>query len=298
MLSTLVAEMSALDVAGQMTISDHRRSEIGIILRATVPSITVLALAAALGLSGCTAEAATREPIESSAAATSTAESDQNAENNATIEAFISAAFNDQFEQALQHASPGSAAERYVTHQQAYVTALNANGDAPVDDPEDDTDNAPTLTFDEGIVNVNQGGTDYSLTDFTFDDDGLVTAWTGKSGPVSSVLWSQPWSGQTGGNTVDLVSAYRANAGSLIVVVKVTANERTATIFGYSATYSASDGITYAVAGSSQPSQIAPGSAGYAILVFTGAPFGGTVNLGGSSPDDYSYSWNAAIPVS
>jgi hypothetical protein len=292
-----VAEIAALDVAGVTTpiIDDPR---IGITLRTTTTAITALLVAAAIGLAGCTTEAATREPVESSAPPTNTAESDQNAEHNATIEAFISPAFNDQFEQALQHASPGSPAERYVAHQQAYATALNANGDAPVDDPATETDDAPTLTFDEGVVNVVAGGEKYSLTDFTFDENGLVTAWTGKSGPVADVLWTQPWSGQTGGNTVDLVSAYKANAGQLIVVIKVTANERAATVFGYNATYAASDGITYAASGSSQPSQITAGSAGYTILIFSGAPFGGTVNLEGSSPDDYSASWSAAIPVS
>lgn len=259
----------------------------------TAPSIAALALALTLGLVGCASAPSTREPAESNAPASSTPERDQSSEQNATIEAFISATFEDRFEDGLQHASPGSPAERYVTHQQAVLTGINANGDG-YSDPATD----PTLTFDGGTVNVVESDqSEYALTDFTFDEDGLVVSWVGKSGPVADVLWTAPWSGQTGGNTIDLVSAYKANSGGLFVVLKVAANERTTSVYGYSATYSASDGITYTAEWASEPQEIAIGSAGYVILAFPGAPFGGTVNLEGTSPDDYSISWAASVPV-
>ncbi|WP_199183331.1 hypothetical protein [Cryobacterium sp. Y82] len=259
----------------------------------TAPSIAALALALALGLVGCASAPATREPAESNASASSASEKDSSSKQDATIEAFISAAFGDGYEDALQHASPGSPAERYVTHQQALFTGLNANGDGETD-PADE----PTLAFKGGTVQVVQSDqSEYALTDFIFDEDGLVVSWIGKSGPVADVLWTTPWSGQTGGNTIDLVSAYRANGGGLFVVLKVTANERSTNAFGYSATYSASDGITYTADGASQPQQIAVGSAGYVILTFPGAPFGGTVLLEGTSPDDFSISWAASVPV-
>jgi len=259
----------------------------------TAPSIVALALALTLGLVGCASAPATREPAESSAPASSAPERDQSSEQNATMEAFVSAAFVDRFEDALQHASPGSPADRYVTHQQALFTGLNANGDGNTDPVAQ-----PTLTFDDGTVKVVYSDqTEYALTDFTFDEDGLVVSWVGKSGPVADVLWTTPWSGQAGGNTIDLVSAYRANSGALFVVLKVAANERTTSVYGYSATYSAADGITYTAEWASQPQQIANGSAGYVILVFPSAPFGGTVNLEGASPDDYSISWVASVPV-
>lgn len=259
----------------------------------TGPAIAVLAIALTVGVAGCTAAPATREPAESSAPASSAPERDQSAEQNATIEALITAIWEDRFEEALQHASPGSPAERYVTHQQALFTGLNANGHGYMDPA-----NEPTLTFDDGSVKVVEvGQSEYTLSDFTFDGDGLVVSWTGKSGPLADVLWTAPWSGQTGGNTIDLVSAYRANSGHLFVILKVSANERTTSVFGYSATYSGSDGITYSAESSSQPEQIATGSAGYVIMNFPGAPFGGTVNLEGSSPDDYSISWAASVPI-
>ncbi|MCS5499346.1 hypothetical protein NY547_19055 [Cnuibacter physcomitrellae] len=217
---------------------------------------------------------------------------DPSAEQNATIEAFTTAVFENRFDEALQHASPGSAAERYVTHQKALATGLSANGEGQSDPSTD-----PTLSFDGDVVTVSQAGTVYTLSDYTFDADGLVTGWTGKSGPVANVLWTQPWSGQAGGNSVELVSAYKANAGTLYVILKVTAGAGTITPNGYSATYSASDGITYSAGGASQPREIAAGSAGYVILTFDGAPFGGTVNFDGTSPDDYSISWAASIPV-
>lgn len=259
----------------------------------TAHSIAALALVLTLGLVGCTPAPATREPAEPSPSASSAPERDLSAEQDATIESFISAAFEDRFEEAMQHASPGSPAERYVTHQQAVFTGLNANGEGYADPATD-----PTLTFDDGTVQVvDPDQSKYALTDFTFDEDGLVVSWTGKSGPVADVLWTTPWSGQSGGNTIDLVSAYRANGGGLYVVLKVTANERTTTSFGHTATYSASDGITYTADGASQPQQIAAGSAGYVIITFPGAPFGGTVTLEGTNPDDYSISWAASVPV-
>ncbi|MBG6060109.1 hypothetical protein RCH16_003591 [Cryobacterium sp. MP_M5] len=259
----------------------------------TVPTIAALALALTLGLVGCASAPATRETAETNATATSAPERDQSSEQNATIESFISATFDDRFEEGLQHASPGSPAERYVTHQQAVLTGMNANGDGYADPATD-----PTFTFEDGTVKVVEyDQSEYALTDFTFDEDGLVVSWVGKSGPVADVLWTAPWNGQTGGNTINLVSAYRANSGGLFVVLKVAANERTTSVFGYSATYSASDGITYTAETSSQPQEIANGSAGYVILAFPGAPFGGTVNLEGTSPDDYSTSWAASVPV-
>lgn len=260
----------------------------------TAPSIAVIAVALSISLVGCAAAPSTREPVETSASASSAPEPDEGAEQSATIKAFISAAFEDRFEDASQHASIGSPAERYVAHQQAVNTGLNANGDGYSLDPATE----PTMSFDGGTVNVVESDlSEYALSDFVFDDDGLVASWTGKSGPVADVLWTTPWSGQTGGNTIDLVSAYKANSGLLLVVLKVAANERTTSAYGYSATYSASDGITYSAEWASQPEQIATGSAGYVVLTFLGAPFGGAVNLEGTSPDDFSTSWSASVPV-
>jgi hypothetical protein len=259
----------------------------------TAPSIAAFALALTLGMVGCASAPATREPAEASAPASSAPKVDKSAEQNATIESFVTAAFEDRFEDAVKHASPGSPAARYITHQQAVFTALNANGEGYADPATE-----PTLTFDDGTANVVESDkSEYSLTDFTFDEDGLVEAWTGKSGPVADVLWTAPWSGQTGGNTVDLVSAYKSNGGGLFVILKVTSNERTTDVYGYTATYSASDGITYTAESASQPQKIAKGSAGYVMLAFPGAPFGGAVNLEGGSPDDYSISWAVSVPV-
>lgn len=260
-------------------------------------AITTAVLVLTLGVAGCTASPATRAPSQTSSptsAPAGTPAIDQNAEQNATIEAFVSAAWQSRHDEATQYVSPGSAAERYVVHQKAVATAYAANGEGSTD-PEAQ----PTLTFTNGVATVADGAaaTPYTLTDFTFDDNGLITSWTGRSGPVADALWTQPWSGQTGGNTVDLVSAYKANSGALLVVLKVAANEAATSPYGYSATYSASDGITYSATSASQPQTIAAGSAGYLVLIFDGAPFGGTVNVEGANPADYSISWAATVSV-
>lgn len=256
-------------------------------------AITTAVLVLTLGVAGCTASPATRVPSQSSSP-TSAPVMDQSDEQNATIKAFVSAAWQSRYDEATQYVSPGSVAERYVVHQKAVMTAYAANGEGSTD-----SEAQPTLTFTDGVVTVAEGtgATPYTLTDFTFDDGGLVTSWTGRSGAVAAALWTQPWSGQTGGNTVDLVSAYKANSGALLVVLKVAANEAATAPYGYSATYSASDGITYSATSASQPQTIAAGSAGYLVLIFDGAPFGGTVTVEGANPADYSISWTATVPV-
>lgn len=257
-----------------------------------VGTAAALAFTFSLALSSCSAEPATREPVETTAPASTEPEVDASAEQNATIEAFISAVYAFRFDEAMQYASPGSAAERYLTQQQSLKTALDTNGDGG-------NWEEPTITFDGGIVNlVYPDQSEIVLKDFIFDDDGLAESWSSPSGPIEDVLWTTPWSGQTGGNTFDLVSAYKANTGVLFVVLKLTANERTTEGYGYSATYSGADGITYSAQSASQPQSIAAGSAGYVVLMFPGAPFGGTVNLDGSSPDDYSAIWSVQVPVS
>jgi hypothetical protein len=269
------------------------RNDRNLIMRIPAALIAI-ALGISLGVAGCTAQPASREADATAAPASTAPERDESAEQNATIEAFVSAVFEDRYDEARQHASPGSPAERYITHQEAIDTALTANGDGQAG-----TTTEPTLTFEDGVPTiVEPGANEFTLTDFTFDENGLVVAWTGKSGPVGDVLWTTPWTGQTGGNTVELVSAYKTNSGALQAVLKVTANERATSPYGYSSTYSASDGITYSVEWASQPQDIAAGSAAYIVVSFPGAPFGGTINLDGSSPDDYSLSWAAQVPVS
>jgi hypothetical protein len=254
--------------------------------------VTTIALSFVLFVTACTAQPATREPVPTSSP-NPTAAIDESAEANATLQAFSTAVFEERLDDAVQYVSPGSVAERYLTHQQALETGFNANGEGQ-SDPAD----RPTLTFSDGVATITYVDSEpYTWDDFAFDEDGLVRSWTGKSGPIADTLWTQPWTGQSGGNTIDLVSAYRSSSGSLFVILKVTANEGATSPFAYSATYSASDGITYSVESASQPQDIAAGSAGYVIMTFSGAPFGGTVNFDGSSPDDYSVSWNASIPI-
>ena len=110
-----------------------------------------------------------------------------------------------------------SPAARYIAHQTAYRRAYELNGQPITETSPNDV----TVDGDENTgaieIEITDGGdtTTYTWKDFTFDASGKITAWTGKSGPIDSALWSKSDSDETHGVTVKLVSAYVNNGGEL-----------------------------------------------------------------------------------
>ena len=121
-----------------------------------------------------------------------------------------------------------SPAARYIAHQTAYRRAYELNGQPLTETSPND------LTVDGDArtgaieIEITDGGdtTTYTWKDFTFDASGKITAWTGKSGPIDSALWSKSDSDEAHGVTVKLVSAYVNNGGELDVVTELSSPKR------------------------------------------------------------------------
>ena len=122
-----------------------------------------------------------------------------------------------------------SPAARYIAHQTAaYRRAYELNGQPITETSPNDL----TVDGDENTgaieIEITDGGdtTTYTWKDFTFDASGKITAWTGKSGPIDSALWSKSDSDEAHGVTVKLVSAYVNNGGELDVVTELSSPKR------------------------------------------------------------------------
>lgn len=145
------------------------------------------------------------------------------------------------------HASAGalvaddSPAARYIAFQNALARVEELNGQSSTRDESD-----VTIDGDEksGKIEIELTDGDKPLTytwrDFTFDNAGKITGWTGKSGPIDKALWRKSDSKTTHGVVVKLVSAYVSNAGSLFVVVEVESAKRGIRVM--EASYTPTDG--------------------------------------------------------
>lgn len=253
-----------------------------------------LALVVALGLSALTACSPRSEPSEPATAQTPTPTSTVPVvDPDAVIKDFTQAVYGFQYDTARDMVSPGSAAERYMTHLVAIDTAFTTNGQTTQDE-------APTLVVDDGVATgTYSDGTEFVWQDFTVDAAGLITGWTTPSGVLDKLLWTTPWQGTVAGNTIDLVSAYKSTNGYLWVVLKVTAGASGIDVGAYTSSLVGTDGIAYtpdATRTIAPASTVPAGAAAYVVLTFPKAPFGGTVHLQGW---DAEYNdWDAAIPVS
>lgn len=185
--------------------------------------------------------------------------------------------------------APGSPADRYLTHQANVQAAYTANGSSST--------TKPTFTFadddDNGTITITPPSTDasptkpYTWSQFKTDPDGKIVSWTGASGPVESVLWTQDASGTGGGQTVTLKSAYKSNLGALFVVAEVTMNAYTADADA-GPTYVAADGLTRTANLSSFPGgKVAKGSKALIVYYFDQAPLGGTMHYTALDGDGY-----------
>lgn len=261
---------------------------------ASRPLIAVLTVATILGFAGCSSEPPA--PEASSDASTSAEPAVEEMDTDKVMRELVTAVYGNDFATSESLVAPESAAAKYVTHQKSSDTAYKANGDftPPV------AADQPSLEFEDGAVTAKYpGGMSFTWSEFEFDESGLVTSWTTPSGQLPSLLWSADFAGAVAGNSVNLTSAYKTNAGEMHVVLTVTAGSSGIDfMMPYQAQFVASDGIAYTAQYSSAPGQSLPaGATGYVVLAFPQVPFGGTIYLEGynvGSPDI----WKAEIPVS
>jgi hypothetical protein len=254
-----------------------------------------LVLIGALGLAGCSTPTVA-EQVRSEKATETPAPTPSKPvfDANKAMEEYVNAVFAKDYETAGLLSSPGSVAERYLTHLTETQTAyVNAGQEYLLNEGEE-----PTVTFKDGVASVDYPESDfeYVWSNFEFDDRGLVTTWTTASGPMDGNIWTTPWEGAVGGNTVTLVSAYQSSGGALWVTLKVAAGASETNVNGYSATYVDASGGARSVAQSAQPSSLPPSSSGLISVVFDQADFGGTLHLDGYNTVDYT-DWAVEIPV-
>lgn len=177
------------------------------------------------------------------------------------------------------YTSPGSVASRCLTSQKLLIQAEEVDG---IDTTNSDT---PAIKPDPGSqsILVEDSAKPYTWTKFSYDADNLVRGWTGATGPVEDVLSTQSDEGEGLGTTATLKTAYKANSGSLLVVVQLHATRAVA--LDYGATYAAAGGYTQKSTQSSTLDKLDAGDTTLVYYAFKNAKFGGKIKLQIDSTD-------------
>ena len=189
----------------------------------------------------------------------------------ASAVAFTRAVFSYDYAAAAKHASPGSAASRYVHARASLRQAEKSNGDKL-------STAKPIVKVDSGSRSIQiRGGDELGdrWSNFGYDSRGRVTGWNEKSGPVAKVTWSKTDKAVGLGLTATLTSAYLSN-GSLYVVVGYKASAHVGLYYGGS----------YAVSGHSREStrssivdSLAAHHSVSAYYVFKAVKLGGKITI-------------------
>jgi hypothetical protein len=191
----------------------------------------------------------------------------------ATAVTFTKLVHKDKLKEAGALVKPESAAARYIVHRQGLVKADKIAGYTP--EPFKGSFRPDPAT---GSIKIKDTGGDkkiiYTWKDFTYDQ-GKVTGWTGKTGPVESVLWSRQSSDSSRGRQAELKSAHLANSGSIFVVVELSSSKGT----GWGdAEYAAKDG--YRQSASDQSTRnLSRGEKTLALFAFADAELGGKLHI-------------------
>jgi hypothetical protein len=206
----------------------------------------------------------------------------------ATAVNFTKLVHKDKYKEAAELALPESPAARYVAHQVLMQKAERINGvyfepsTRKVTFKPEAAKGSIKITERE-LLQVGDEADDgekerkvvYTWHSFTFDQ-GKLTGWTGKTGPVKDVLWSRTTSDESRGTKAELKSAYRANSGNLYVVAELSTTSKGRS-FG-DATYTAKGGYRQ-VALEQGAMDVSRGEKTLAYFAFEDAKFGGTVHL-------------------
>lgn len=186
---------------------------------------------------------------------------------------FAELALGKKFEAARAFASPGSAADRYLTHQVAFAEAFAAGGGSG-NDPQ-----TPTANRDAGTISFSQGnGRDEAVWKaFTYDEAGKVTGWaledTGTL--LANQLWTKAAEATLKGATVKLVSAYQ-NSFGLWVVLDITSADRDLKM-DFMPSLTDAKKRQRSAASVHGPEDIMKGTSAYVVYAFEGATFGGSL---------------------
>lgn len=256
------------------------------------PVIALLAVAL-LGLAACsgTPESAqeSQQPTEEvsvstppdSPTASPTPTVDAGADFDTAVE-FTTLTHDSEYAAANQLVKPESPAARYLAHQTLNQKATTIAGGGGYDDPipvikPDPKTKSIKVTFpaEEPMEGERAAkALTYTWKDFTFDQ-GKVTGWTGKSGPVKDVLWSRETSDESRGRTAVLKSAYKANNGNIVIIVELSSKVGTGWSSGE---YAAKDGYRQVLL-EEHINELSKGEKTLGSFVVEDAEFGGVLHI-------------------
>jgi hypothetical protein len=242
----------------------------------TVPTLVLVALLLAACSSGGAADQAAQSEPTVSTPADETPTPAPMSNDFATAVKFTKMQHQDKQKEAAELVVPESPAARYLAHQVLITKAQSLAG------YDESGDEKPSIKPDPatGSIKIKYAKTEdspalaYTWKDFTFEQ-GKITGWTGKSGPVKDVLWTRTTTDSKLSARAKLESAYRSNNGNLFVVVELSASK--ARGFG-DAEYSARGGYRQAVL-EQNASDLSKGEKTLAYFTFKNAKFGGVLHI-------------------
>jgi hypothetical protein len=254
----------------------------------------VLVLVALLTLAGCSGGGKNDQPTTEPTVSTPADEtSTPMGDDFATAVKFTKLVHHDEYSEAAQQVKPESPAARYVAHQAQMLRAEKIGG-YPSEPFEGSFKPEPT-SGSIRIKNVTGDGKaiTYTWKDFTFDA-GKITGWTGKRGPVGSVLWTRTTSDKSRGRKAVLKSAYLANSGFLNVVVELSSSRGT----GWGdAEYAAKDGYRQ-TSSEGGAGDLSAGEKTLAYFSFEDSKFGGVLHIPYYGKDGSSFGdWDLTLKV-
>jgi hypothetical protein len=186
---------------------------------------------------------------------------------------FTKLVWRDKYSAAAELTVPESPAARYLAAQVLVAKAQRLTGSPPADGSvgfkPDAAAGSITITYKD-----DQGKSTYTWKDFTFEQ-GKLTGWTAKRGPIKDALWTRTSNDSSRGVKAKLASAYLSSSGNLWVTVELSANR--ARGFG-DAEYAAKGGYRQ-TASEQYASDLAAGEKTLAYFIFDDSKFGGTMHI-------------------
>jgi hypothetical protein len=257
----------------------------------------VLVLVALLTLAGCSGGGKKDRPAGAASEPTVSTPADETPTPSLTTDfasalEFTKLIYRDKYAKAAELTVPESPAARYVAHQVLVYKAERLTGMEPADGKASFKPDAAAGSI-AATWKDDQGKTTSIWRDFTFEQ-GKLTGWTGKSGPVKDVLWTRTTSDSSRGVKAKLASAYRASSGNLWVTVELSADRPRG--FG-DAEYAARGGYRQTAA-EQNASDLSRGEKTLAYFLFKGAKFGGTLHIPYYDETGSSYGdWELTLKV-
>jgi hypothetical protein len=208
------------------------------------------------------------------------------ADDFATAVKFTKLVYQNEYKKANALVVPESPAARYLVAQVSIDKAQRIAGYDPSDNAKPDSIKPDSTT---GNIKVkfakteDEPATSVVWKGFTYDQ-GKITGWTGKLGPIKDRLWTRTTTDSKLDARAKLESAYLSNSGTLFIVVELSAKRDVD--LGYMPSYAAKSGYRQNASDSSGD-ELAKGEKTLVYCTFDDAKFGGKLRLKIASASGY-----------